>query len=449
VLARAWLDGAATSTVALALPAGMALERLFLDLPDAISPAAVGAGADQRSLGLALGEAEARLLPRRLDAAALTATAAAQIRAAAPGVLRLVGAGPVPQDLQLGLAGGILLVSPLPRAGGGWEASLPITAETLAAGRADLLCLAPGAVLPPGPMTVESWAEASAEAGGLAVSLAALPDAGPAGRLAGPLPAPLPLPAVFDLGQDSADPGLLGPGWSHPEPAGVWSGADLATLVLPAPAPAAILGIEATALVMGPVARQRVVLAAAGRALATVVYGTNVTQRVAVVLPPAAAPWAALHLALPDALVPAEAGLLPDTRRIALRLQRLEIAALPPALADTLAETPPDAPPEPAILRQAALAGGGRAILVAGPGPGLPFGLAPASMAEVAVIAHALPGPGGGWQACLVLGPGDVTADGQVTLALYDSAAEAEEGTPSEVLFLPLPAADDPAGGAA
>ena len=163
--------------------------------------------------------------------------------------------------------------------------------------------------------------------------------------------------------------------------------------------------------------------------------GTVATRRIAAILPPGCAPDTTLHLGLPDAVVPADAGIVSDPRQLALRLQRLDVEALPAALLQGRRSAAPDTA---AILRHALLADGSHAILVAGPAEVTPFGLAVATLSEVSVIAHALPGPGG-WQAFLVLHAEDIGPDGDVALYVYATPADVDDGAPTDLLTLSLP----------
>ena len=436
---------------------GAAIDMLFLDFPDAISPTAAGMGEDARLLGLALREAECRVLSHRVDSVRFAADADAgwPVRHArltpVPGLLRLQSAGPVPAGVRFGFVGGTMTVLPVAVADG-WQASLPLAPGHLRAGRADILCLAADAALPDGDLDCEIWSDPPSrrpvlqdQPEALDVTLFAVRDVGLAPHLALTVPpgadpatppsGRLPLPSTFAFHEDGSGLGLLGEGWSHPEPEWVWSNGTDAGLHLPAPAGATAFRIEASALLVPGVDRQRVVLSAADTAFATVLMGTIATRRFVAILPPGCAPDNTLQLGLPDAVAPVNGGFVSDPRQLALRLQRLDIEALPTALL----QGPRTAPQDSAVIvRHAVLAGGGHAIVVAGPGAVMPFGLAMATLSEVSVVAHALPGPGG-WQAYLTLDAEDIGPERDVAIYVYATSADMDNGVPTDLLTLTMP----------
>lgn len=472
VLAQAWLDAKDTPPVQVVLPAGGDFDTLFLDLPDAISPAASGAGPDSRSLGMALREAEARVLPVRLDAAPIgpDPDAGWPVRGArvtaAPGFLRLLGTGPVPESLRFGLAGSRMAMQPLKRPGG-WEVGLPLSPAVLTAGHAEILCLSDTGAGPlPDGLLIEIWTDpehrraelpldAEGQSAQLSVILTEVPDdsgeavpmtlpaatggvpADPPALRTTPPGQRLPLPASFAFHEGSPALAQLAGGWSHPEAEWVWTSGPHARLTLPAPAGALLIGIEASALVFDSQPHQRARLAAGGRVFATLVFATRTPERVMLILPPGAAPWETLHLYLPDAVIPAAVGLIPDTRQLALRLQRMDLAALPDDLLRDDGVRLPATVVEPRILRQTVLDDGSRAIVLAGPSETAPFGLAVARLADVAVIAHAMPVPGG-WHAHLLLTPDDLDEEGRTLLHVYATEADLDAGMPTDLLALPV-----------
>ncbi len=458
ILAETLLPVGNPGVVQLPLPAGTALDTLLLDFPDAVRPADAGMGNDSRLLGLALRSAECRMISAQVAATTLRPDADAawpgmhgHLAGAEPGLLRLTGPGPLPKGLRFGLSGAGLTLCPVPMPGGGWSVSLPLTPEVIARGRAEILCLAAETTLPGLDLQCENWADpphrraASGPSAGLDVLLVVLPDTGLAlpealhwaapAHLMTPPEARLALPAEFVFAEDSPDVALLGGGWSQPEPDWVWNAGHAAEIRLPAPTGAALLWLEAGALVYDGMPRQRIRISTPEGLFATVIAAGLASRAVAIALPPGFGPGDGLSFGFPDSVVPADVGLSPDGRSLAMRLQQLRIEALPARVLQPAAVAGRTAP---AILRAGRLEEGGWVVLVGGPGP-LPFGLAEAgAAAEMTVIAHPFPAPGG-WQALVALRAGAVGPDGTLSLRFYATPDAAEGQAPADLLDLSIP----------
>jgi glycosyltransferase involved in cell wall biosynthesis len=456
VLAETVLPAGRTGAVQVPLPAGAALDTLLLDFPDAVCPAVAGIGNDTRLLGLALQAAECRLLPVKAEAATLLPDAdeawpvlLGHLAQAEAGLLRLTGQGPLPQGVRFGLARTAMTVCPVAGPGGGWSVSLPLPPEVIAGGRAEILCLAADAALPCREILCENWADpphrrpaAAGAQSGLGITLVALHDNGLAAPAAldwsapvdlrTPSEARLALPAEFTFAEEAPDVPLLAGGWSQPEPDWVWSAGPAAEIRLPAPLGGALLRLDAGVLIYEGGPRQRIRLSTRRGVFATVIAAELSPGPLVVALPPGFGPAEGLGFEFPDSVVPAEVGLSPDTRRLAMRLQHLRIEPLPGRV---LRPAAPEGLTAPAILSVGRLAEGGRVVVIAGQGP-VPFGLSqPGTGAEV--IAHPFPAPGG-WQALVTLSAGAVAPKGTLTLRLYATAEAAEGQTPAE-LSLPMP----------
>lgn len=435
-----------------------ALDTLLFEFPDAVRPSDLGISSDSRLLGLALYSAECRVLPERIAVGTLRADAdrawpvlRTQLAANAPGLLRLVGTGPVPSETRFGLSDGSLIVYPMASPDGGWEVSLVLPAESVRTGRADILCLSGNTRLPTVELGCELWAEPAhrrpvddvgAEA--LDITMIATHDEGlaPVAALAQsagidlltPAESRLVLPAEFDFGSESPHLTLLGKGWSHPEQDWVWSAGDAAWVNLPAPIGATLIRLNAGALVFDGLPRQRVRLSTGKLPFATLLLGSHERREVAFILPPEAAPGDALRFGLPDAIIPANLGLSPDTRNLAMRLERLHFGALPQAI---LQPVEAEMPPEPGILQSAMLPDGGMVVAVGGGGMS-PYGLATAVGEDLVLIAHTFAARGG-WQALLALPADAVGPERRVTVFIYATSADVDENAPSAALDLLLP----------
>lgn len=479
ILSEVWLPAPQAAALAIPLPplpAGTGLDMIFLDFPDARQPAALGLGEDTRHLGLALQEAECRILPlctgrgvMQADADAAWPVMSLEI-AAGPGILRLAGQGPVPAGLRFGLAGSLQTVWPVPAPEGGWIAGLPLSADDVMSGPIRILCLSADACLPAGPVACEIWtdpphrrADAAGDLDGGArmvqVAMVAVHDGDPAGEAAlarleavdllAPPEARLALPAAFEFRDGSAHLDLLGGGWSTPEQGWVWSEGAEARIDLPAPVGAAILRFELGALVFDGVPCQRAVLMTGGTAFATLRLAASEARALAVALPPWQAPSDSLVLALPDATTLAAAGLSADARMLAVRLYRLHIDAIPPSILPAAHAGEGGAgeggagEAGPRLLQAMRQPDGGWLLQLGGSGAAVPFGLAVVSGAGGAsVIMHTIP-VAEGWRVFLALQAGDITDDGQVAVAVYATAAEAGQGLPAARLSLPLPTLAD------
>lgn len=469
-LTEIWLDAAGPPVIAVPLPpppTDAGIDALLLDFPDAVAPSDLGMGEETRCLGVALQEAECRTLSVCVGRATMQARADAEPRVlmaevcAAAGVLRLIGEGLVPEKLRFGLADGIQAAWPVAMAGGGWVASLPVSADDLASGEVSILCLAADGGLPASPVECEAWAEplarrnsAANEAVNVQVTVIAIHDRAPDAMAildGGELPEmPYPpeklldLPTTFEFVEGSPDLVLLGHGWSTPEPEWVWSEGPDAVIHLPSPLGPALLRIDTGAFIFDGVDHQRAVLSCGSSGIATLRLTAFDETTLLVALPTNTAYADSLMLSLPDCTSPAAVGLAEDGRPLALRLHRIEVQTLPETiLAAGRDERERSDASSLKILETAALPDGGRFLLLSGPTDEMPFGLAVAPQEGLAsVISHALLAPGG-WQALLAMTPEEIASDGQVQIQIYATAQEAMEGTPSACLDLPLPMSVD------
>ena len=329
------------------LPATLAREgfdTLFLECPDAISPAALGASGDMRALGFfasRLSVIHTGPAPDRRPLSDAERALAGQVLElkARPGVLRLTGTGPVAPGTRFWLAGTEGLAAPQPLPGGRWEASLRLSRERLDQEALTLLALRPveaGVIAPlPAIDELELWPELTGDETperGLRLTLgAALMPGDPRWGL--PETGTAPPATSFDVQQPEQSAGVLGEGWSHPETAFVWSDCARAALKLPAGREGGVsLGLLRAGAFLPegrPVQRQRVCLGADGP-LVTLLNDQSEAALHAIPLPdPGPAPKV-LSFEFPDALSPLEAGLNTDPRTLSMSLVGFRCASLKP-----------------------------------------------------------------------------------------------------------------------
>lgn len=444
------LGGDAATVTELALPVPLTqqgIDHLLLHFPDAVSPAALGLGADSRVLGLHLtGMERIRTTTRTFHYSRTTAGAALPSSLKLlPGVLRLAGATPLPATARFHLSGSNVLAATSPRPEGGWECCLRLSPAHLSAPGLLLSLLDGITTLDAGAVidSLEIWAEAG-PADHLAAEVALLlatPGPTPAVEISQAMAnpgkpdlrqwlgqdadrlrdrlerVPLALPFATDLGLNAAEPRILAAGWAGPEAVHTWTQDNLAVLQLGGMLAATdyVLHLQSGALVVPAHPAQRIGVVVAGQRIATIAdrHGATVSRQLAFTLPQPQK--VNVLFEMPDAVSPAEIGLSPDARLLGLRLHHVALDQLRARASDFVesdsASTStlhvdwedPDSAPDWALdlHRTGTLA----PVLEISASDGAPFGL---SLGDSDLVMHPVATGGdaaGDWRALLVVPP--------------------------------------------
>ena len=301
------------------------ISALFLDCPDKAVPKTLGLNNDHRELGVKVASAQLIETQGPLPNTALRATGFDNdtlTLAAAPGVLRLVGEGPVPADAQFMIAGQTVLACPC-KNGDGWDASLVLTEQALATDLTLFTLMPPDSGSPtPTLAAIEIWATEPDQVRDVTLTLckADRPD-----DIRSGLPTIKDNPRIkfsFDISNWEADQHLLSHGWSGPESEWIWNDGLEAGTTFPdgIPGQPTLCVIVASALSPDPQNAQRQQLCfGSDDPFATLLY-TSPEKHVAVVpLQTINASEDLLRFSMPDARPPAGS----DPRKLSLRLSQL------------------------------------------------------------------------------------------------------------------------------